>query len=262
VVSIGWENRNPSIGTVARGAPGAVVGAAISFGGGVNRLVAAAARFVGWDGATDHFGEAADLSGRGANTLAQANFGASGLHPDDGEVFGRIGFDGGTVLLSELFVLTRGARLPDVAFAPTTWNEFQSATAGLYGSRAEAGAGWAYYQAHYGLGAVGGGADGVAQVHHLLSLRVMSALDDHSTLAGQFRRNDPRLIYQAADAAAHNGYQRWHIAYDNQVRDWLGRNPHATPDQFVRELQRIHDTTEAGVRIPGTDLLSSFGLSP
>ena len=150
-VDVAMRNRNPSLRTVAEGAPGAIYSTAVDFGSGVNGLAGGAAGLLGLDVVEEHFEEASDLGAGHADRVGDANFQATALHPEDGEVVGRIGFEGGLALLGETAVFGRAGRVPETALGPTNWNEFQAATAGRFGSRAEAGAAWAYYKAYYGL---------------------------------------------------------------------------------------------------------------
>ncbi len=72
------------------------------------------------------------------------------------------------------------------------------------------------------------------QRHHVLSNKIMRALDDHKALRGIFDRED--IIVQALDEAGHRGYQGWHRAYDREVVQWLESHPQATRKQFLEFL--------------------------
>ncbi|RMG37448.1 MAG: hypothetical protein D6732_06765 [Methanobacteriota archaeon] len=95
----------------------------------------------------------------------------------------------------------------------------------------------------------------VGQRHHLLSKKIMNALDNHPTLKNIFKREDPRFIYNAADDAAHRGYQTWHRQYDSMVVDWLEKHPSATPDDFTRYLHDLHQQPWLQERIPNVKLI-------
>jgi len=63
------------------------------------------------------------------------------------------------------------------------------------------------------------------QIHHLLTNKIINALERHPALNGSFIRTDTRFIYNASDAAAHRGYQTWHRQYDKMVVDYIESNP-------------------------------------
>jgi RHS repeat-associated protein len=78
------------------------------------------------------------------------------------------------------------------------------------------------------------------QKHHLLSNKIMQALNNHPTLKGALNRENAKYIYNAIDDAAHKGYQTWHRQYDATVVKWLQSNPSATPAQFNKYLYNLH----------------------
>ncbi|KEO81190.1 hypothetical protein EL26_22300 [Tumebacillus flagellatus] len=94
----------------------------------------------------------------------------------------------------------------------------------------------------------------VGQIHHLLSNKIMKALNDHAKLRGIFNRNDPDLMYRAADEDSHKGYQSWHREYDEEVVKWLTNNPGATKDDFLDFLQSLYERPEIKARIPGVNV--------
>lgn len=96
------------------------------------------------------------------------------------------------------------------------------------------------------------GVTATGQRHHLLSKRIMAALDDHPSLNGSFNRDD--FIYRAINGPAHNGYQKWHIAYDNTVVQWLRSNQNANPAQFRTYLHNLHQEQWLKQRIPNVNL--------
>lgn len=89
----------------------------------------------------------------------------------------------------------------------------------------------------------------VNRTHHLISNRIGKALNNHPVLSGHYQGRDPRFTVQAVVKSTHNGYQAWCIELDNQVVDWLSRNPTATTQQFEDWLRR---------RYSQPDLLSEF----
>jgi hypothetical protein len=91
--------------------------------------------------------------------------------------------------------------------------------------------------------------------HHLLSKKIMKALEKHKTLRGIYKQNDPRFIYRAKDLASHRGYQRWHRRVDEEVVEWLERHKHATPEEFERYLHNLYQKPWLRERIPGVNLL-------
>lgn len=92
------------------------------------------------------------------------------------------------------------------------------------------------------------------QDHHILSNRIMAALNGHQTLSGKFARNDPAFLYKALDKAAHNGYQSWHREYDKQVVAWLTTRTRATPTQFKTFLNELYQEPWLNSRIPNVNL--------
>lgn len=88
------------------------------------------------------------------------------------------------------------------------------------------------------------------QRHHVLSNKIMRALEQHPTLRGLFSRED--LVVQAIDEASHRGYQAWHRAYDREVVKWLTDpdNLKATREEFLRFLRDIYARPEMRQRFP------------
>lgn len=99
------------------------------------------------------------------------------------------------------------------------------------------------------------------QVHHLLSKKIMEAINNHKNLSGKFFRNDPDFIYRAANAEAHRGYQEWHREYDKRVERWLNENPRATVDQFRSYLNNLHQEEWLRSRIPNVVIRPKGGNS-
>lgn len=96
----------------------------------------------------------------------------------------------------------------------------------------------------------------VGQRHHLLTNRIMEALEVHPKLGNIFDRQDPRLISRARDIASHIGYETWHREYDERVVAWLQspQNRYATWQQFTQFLHNIYQEPGMRERIPGVDL--------
>ena len=86
------------------------------------------------------------------------------------------------------------------------------------------------------------------QWHHVFSNKIMQALEEHRTLAGQFKRND--ILVQALDRESHIGYQKWHRAYDDEVIEWLENNQTASPAEFLDFLQEIYTRPDMLRRFP------------
>jgi RHS repeat-associated protein len=92
------------------------------------------------------------------------------------------------------------------------------------------------------------------QWHHMLSNKIIRALDKHETLHNMFKRND--LVVPAFDKASHRGYQTWHRLYDNEVVEWLAKNPGATREEFLEYLGDIYGRPEMRKSFPsGLDTL-------
>ena len=92
------------------------------------------------------------------------------------------------------------------------------------------------------------------QSHHLLSNKIVAALEKHPLLKGAFSREDPRFIYNALDDAAHKGYQTWHRQYDDMVVKYIQSNPGLTPTQFKSYLNDLCQQPWLQQRIPNVNL--------
>ncbi|MGB4595951.1 MAG: RHS repeat-associated core domain-containing protein [Anaerolineaceae bacterium] len=73
----------------------------------------------------------------------------------------------------------------------------------------------------------------LGQNHHIFSKKVWIAMSD--PLKEAFGNNRNSLIVQAVDYAAHHGYQDWHRAVDNELRDFLIEYSPTVP-QFIDKL--------------------------
>ncbi len=78
------------------------------------------------------------------------------------------------------------------------------------------------------------------QMHHAISAKIHEALQDHQNLKGLYKYRDNRFVTQAIDKAAHNGYQKWHIALDQQIVNWLKDNKKAMPKDFEAYLHNLY----------------------
>jgi hypothetical protein len=88
------------------------------------------------------------------------------------------------------------------------------------------------------------------QIHHPISKPVAKALDKHPNLAGEYKPRDPRLSTQAADKAAHRGYQKWHRELDAEVSKWIAEHPDATKETFENWLRRRYSQPDLKARFP------------
>jgi hypothetical protein len=98
--------------------------------------------------------------------------------------------------------------------------------------------------------AAGGAIRATGQLHHAISRPIHRALQEHRVLRGVYEARDPRFVLRAADEAAHRGYQQWHRALDQEVVEWLGRNPNATPAQFESYLRSVYQRPDLVQRFP------------
>jgi hypothetical protein len=96
------------------------------------------------------------------------------------------------------------------------------------------------------------------QNHHILTNKVMRALDEHETLAGVFKRDDKRFQFRAKDAEAHKGYDEWHREIDDEVVLWIKKeeNKKATPQDFIRYLHDLYQQPLHRSRIPNVNLMN------
>jgi hypothetical protein len=108
------------------------------------------------------------------------------------------------------------------------------------------------------LARINGVAQATGQKHHLLTNKVMRALDKHRTLRGVFKRQDERFQYPAKDLDAHNGYDLWHRDIDKEVVRWIEKekNKEASPQQFIRYLNDLYQDPLHRSRIPNVNLLN------
>jgi hypothetical protein len=98
----------------------------------------------------------------------------------------------------------------------------------------------------------------VGQKHHIISNKILKAINEHAILAGKINRNDPRLLVIAKDLASHIGYQFWHMKYDKLVVDWLKVNKDATLAQFFKFLHNEHQQDYLKDRFIAVDLTYFF----
>ncbi len=88
------------------------------------------------------------------------------------------------------------------------------------------------------------------QEHHLISRPIAKRLARHPTLKGLYKPRDPRFVARARDEQAHCGYQEWHRKVDDEVIDWLDKNPEITPKDFMAKLREIYSRPEMKARFP------------
>ncbi|WNG26415.1 Wall-associated protein precursor [Cystobacter fuscus] len=88
------------------------------------------------------------------------------------------------------------------------------------------------------------------QNHHLISRPIAKGLENHPTLKGLFESRDPRFVSRARDEQSHCGYQKWHRDVDDEVIEWLDKNPSATPKEFMDKLREIYSRPEMKARFP------------
>ncbi|MCP3097837.1 Wall-associated protein precursor [Myxococcus sp. K15C18031901] len=88
------------------------------------------------------------------------------------------------------------------------------------------------------------------QEHHVISKKIAKALDDHPTLKGHYKPRDSRFVTRAVDLPAHRGYQDWHRKVDDEVIEWIQRNPKATPKQFEAYLRAVYAQPKLKERFP------------
>ena len=88
------------------------------------------------------------------------------------------------------------------------------------------------------------------QKHHMLTSKIIDALERHETLRGLFSRND--FVTRAADFPSHQGYQTWHRLYDNEVVKWLADPAHAyaTREEFLSFLYELYSRPDMLERFP------------
>ncbi len=92
------------------------------------------------------------------------------------------------------------------------------------------------------------------QSHHLLSNKIISALEKHPLLKGAFSREDTRFIYNALDDTAHKGYQTWHRQYDKMVVDYIESHPELSPSKFKSWLDDLYQQSWLKERVPNVNL--------
>ncbi|MFY1828327.1 Wall-associated protein precursor [Myxococcus fulvus] len=88
------------------------------------------------------------------------------------------------------------------------------------------------------------------QVHHIISNKIARELDKHPVLQGKYKGRDSRFVATAVDIPAHRGYQDWHRKVDDEVVEWLQRNPQATTKQFEKYLRDVYARKELKERFP------------
>jgi hypothetical protein len=88
------------------------------------------------------------------------------------------------------------------------------------------------------------------QEHHVISMEIIRALEQHPILKGKYKYRDPRFVTKAVDKEAHCGYQRWHIDLDNEIAAWVRENQNATEKVFEAYLRGRYAKLDLKVRFP------------
>jgi hypothetical protein len=99
-------------------------------------------------------------------------------------------------------------------------------------------------------GASGEPPDCKGQEHHIISRKIVNALERHKALRGLYEPRDKRFKTRAKDEESHCGYQDWHRKVDDEVVDWLERNATAGPAQFMKMLREIYKRPDMLKRFP------------
>ncbi len=91
------------------------------------------------------------------------------------------------------------------------------------------------------------------QLHHAIGAKIAAAIRSLGAGASLLKVLEFRnqLITRARDVAAHHGYQTWHRIYDNDIVDWIRRNPSATANDVMRFLNRYYSRPDMRDRFPG-----------
>ncbi len=88
------------------------------------------------------------------------------------------------------------------------------------------------------------------QDHHIISMTVWTALNEHDVLRGLYRYRDPRFVAQANDLKAHCGWQDWHRKIDAEIAAWLKQHGKATAEEFEAYLREVYARPELRARFP------------
>ncbi len=88
------------------------------------------------------------------------------------------------------------------------------------------------------------------QMHHAISRKVYSALEDHPNLKGLYVYRDRRFETQAIDLAAHKGYETWHRQLDDEIANHIRRDSTMTPQQFEDYLRSRYARPDLLARFP------------
>tara|TARA_R110002124_G_scaffold104944_2_gene255424 strand:- start:372 stop:857 length:486 start_codon:yes stop_codon:yes gene_type:complete len=97
-------------------------------------------------------------------------------------------------------------------------------------------------------------AGGVRQNHHLITNKMVDALDDIGFSGGLALRNRKALQYMSSPGG-HIGYERWHIDMDNDMLNFIRRQgDDLTEVSLLRYIQNYYQHPDLMNRIPGVDL--------
>ncbi|MCO6044517.1 HINT domain-containing protein [Aeoliella sp. ICT_H6.2] len=94
----------------------------------------------------------------------------------------------------------------------------------------------------------------VIENHHLVSNKMLSALDDVGFAGGHALRNRRSLQYMSSPGG-HVGYEDWHrIMDDDMVRYIRQQGPDLTENALLQHIHNYYQQPELSWRIPGVNL--------
>ncbi len=88
------------------------------------------------------------------------------------------------------------------------------------------------------------------QQHHAISKKIFDALERHPKLKCKYKYRDSRFMTQAQRLVDHQGYEKWHIEYDNRIVKWIDKFQDATSELFEKYLIEVYDEIELRLRFP------------
>jgi hypothetical protein len=88
------------------------------------------------------------------------------------------------------------------------------------------------------------------QEHHIISMEIFRALEQHLILKGKYKHRDPRLVAKAVNKEAHCGYEGWHRAFDKEIADWILSNQASTEKMFEQYLRNRYAKPDLKARFP------------
>ena len=96
------------------------------------------------------------------------------------------------------------------------------------------------------------------QLHHVISNKILSAINAHPTLAGTIDRTSSTI--QAYTQQAHRGYQAWHREIDSLTVKWLNCHPEATSKELGQFLYSLYSRPDM-IRRFGEDVLKYLRIN-